>query len=965
MSTKPDFAQKLLHDLRVRKERMATTQNSSRQSSQTSSRDMHANPGRTNRGSRQINALESAGSRSGNTSRRSYGSGKSINTKESSNQIVLYESGQNSRQVRDLSMAIALAFENSGNLSKIGASSNPLVNFFNRFGRRSMNTQKTNFDNQSFSNYEFPAVSHIHITEISKGIQKLNQILKACSNGTNLDKNSIEVGKELLKGAINLEESLRMLANMNGNRQKSRIKLLEEDEDDHDNNDKIAHPWQPGRPRFSFDGPSRGNSKRQQLALSYLDETSEQPFSNSLVPYNSSGKAQNNSSSSQSSQEKRKISNVIAKLMGLEELPLKESTCMQNNSKGKVSRIHTKLSEPLGRDGRKGDPLVTEKKTIAASTTPLVRDSKKSRETMMNKPQNHVIAPNKVDGLQVDRERRQNLKMGGEKKTIETSDSKPLASKTKLQKKAENSKTVKADDRTHNRIGYNVSTLVQDHVLKKIEHSEDKGRAEQKGQNTMAKKHEGYQVESIIASKPMKSAPIDIQKKLSREKFTSGSGRVIKSTEKVPKKYLPNKDAPIIDTSHKTAVDQENFKKEGRNYDSSPIETQFETEKGSINPVLTGKKSTEVSATQKKAVSRKVQESENPRKIDVMMSRRNGKLNHLARSGKASDSMLKDLKQQMHNRNHSSKRMEQLSDSNVKEGEDSINLYNASEMSTEPMKWPEKLQNEDDQTTTLNTSFLDDRQMPILKTQTLDDNCDAIDSKFEKVSDDLQTVEQPYAFKDEQELKQSNQSTGHVESMELHNLGHHKYNQRPALGRQEQLTGPEKELKEIIIKSQLFLNTAEALFKLNIPVTFLHAGDHNDEVAEKKLVLDCAYEAMKRKARRNEVTFHPNTKTTISFTKVWSLDDLIKQLCKDLEMLKIYGGNGSDERDIANGLHKMLNNDLYDKDPDINCMWDFEWTKMESMFPEKEEVIKDVEKHMLNGLLDEITNELVLITVSV
>ncbi|KAL0432422.1 UNVERIFIED_CONTAM: hypothetical protein Slati_2576500 [Sesamum latifolium] len=126
MATKSDFAQKLLTDLRMRKERMAAAQNSSRQSGQTS-RAVHGNPGRTSRGARQINAVESAGSRTGNTSRRSNGGSRSINIKESSNQIVLYESGQSSRQVRDLSMAIAFAFENSGNLSKIGvSSSNPL-----------------------------------------------------------------------------------------------------------------------------------------------------------------------------------------------------------------------------------------------------------------------------------------------------------------------------------------------------------------------------------------------------------------------------------------------------------------------------------------------------------------------------------------------------------------------------------------------------------------------------------------------------------------------------------------------------------------------------------------------------------------------------------------------------------------------------------------------------------------------
>ncbi|KAL0366111.1 UNVERIFIED_CONTAM: hypothetical protein Sradi_3501200 [Sesamum radiatum] len=241
--------------------------------------------------------------------------------------------------------------------------------------------------------------------------------------------------------------------------------------------------------------------------------------------------------------------------------------------------------------------------------------------------------------------------------------------------------------------------------------------------------------------------------------------------------------------------------------------------------------------------------------------------------------------------------------------------------------------------------------------------CDSTILNPGNFSDDLQTVEQPYALKDENKLKQCYQSIGDSEeSTEPFNISQHDYKQCPASAVLEQLTEPEKDLKEILIKSQLFLSTAEALFKLNIPVSFLHVGDHDYEVAEKKLVLDTAYEVMKRKARRYEVTYHPYTKTNISCTKLRSLDNLVKQLCKDLEILKFYGGH---ENDVAVGLYEMLNKDIYNKGPDVNSMWDFEWSNMMSMFPEKEEVIREVERHMINGLLDEITNDLVLITVSV
>ncbi|KAL0351877.1 UNVERIFIED_CONTAM: hypothetical protein Scaly_1576400 [Sesamum calycinum] len=174
----------------------------------------------------------------------------------------------------------------------------------------------------------------------------------------------------------------------------------------------------------------------------------------------------------------------------------------------------------------------------------------------------------------------------------------------------------------------------------------------------------------------------------------------------------------------------------------------------------------------------------------------------------------------------------------------------------------------------------------------------------------------------------------------------------------QQLTEPEKELKEIVLKNHLFLNTAEALFKLNIPVSFLHAGDQSQEVGDKKLILDCGYEIMKRKARRNELTLHPYNITTLSFSKLRSLDDLVKKLCKDFEMLKLYGGSWDDEIDIASYLYNMIEKDMHEKDPDLNCMWDLEWNDMMSMLCEKEDVVRDVEKHVLNVLLNEMTNDL-------
>ncbi|KAL8458989.1 hypothetical protein ACS0TY_036459 [Phlomoides rotata] len=944
MTTRSDFAQKLLGDLRLRKEKMAAGQNSSRQSSQTS-RVTQGNSGQTSKSARRINALESAGSVTGNTSRRSNGSSRSVNIKESSNQIVLYESGQNSRQVRDLSMAIAFAFENNGNLSKIsGTSSNPLVNFFNRFGRRSLNSQKmeiTTFNSQSLPN---GYVSNIHINEISKGVHKLNQILSACSNGHTFDRNSIEVGKQLLKGAMDLEESLRMLVNLqdgsqyaNSSQKKSRLKLLDEDEDEDEDNDKNR---KLDRPRFSFDKPSKRRQQPKSNSELVLHERSTSYIQDLSLTI------QVNNNNSQSTKEKARISNVIAKLMGLEEIPLNDdSKCMKSDTKGKEGKVPRENTSKKSTITNTMTPVRESKLQVrpekSKGTPDGASEKNQQRKDLKAAPVSKAAIVDQQSHPSADSRRKQSYREDKQNKVTD-SESKMLVSNTEQQKKAQNSKKLKA---AHTRlssieqeIGANSTEkwnadkdqqqkpqdqrrLLQEQVPKRAEHSEDKRRVEQKGQK-----------------QSNRSIATNGQKKLSHDKSAPGNGVSMRQTEKVPIKDPPNsrnQDTSImIYVSQNTETDEVKNKNEDQSHNSEEV------------LLLTNEKPMEVQATQKRSVPRKVQRSEIPQKIDVLITRRNATVNHRERSIKKPANMLKDLKQQMHKKNSSSKRMEGQGDSKVKEGNIGISIHYVPEVTTETEKIKDKLLNEDEQTFQLSSTEADEWQLQ--NTHSLNDICKTIVLSPGEVLDDL---------KDEEEHKQSDQS------IEIHKDSTERYKQYPTSKRREQLTEPEKHLKETLIKSHMFLSTAEALFKLNIPLSFLHAGDHGNETAETKLVLDCAYEVMKRKARRHEVAYNPYVRTTISSTKVQSLDNLVKQLCKDLEMLNFYGMNGRDECDVAAGLYRMLNRDIYNVIPDVNTMWDFEWSQIMSMFPQMEDVVKDVERHMLNGLLDDITNDFLSITV--
>ncbi|XP_076894239.1 uncharacterized protein LOC143546456 isoform X1 [Bidens hawaiensis] len=171
------------------------------------------------------------------------------------------------------------------------------------------------------------------------------------------------------------------------------------------------------------------------------------------------------------------------------------------------------------------------------------------------------------------------------------------------------------------------------------------------------------------------------------------------------------------------------------------------------------------------------------------------------------------------------------------------------------------------------------------------------------------------------------------------------------------LTEQEKQLKEILIKDQLFLSTAEALFKLNIPVGFLHVEDNNHHDNETKLKLDCRYEILKRKARSQELSVHPYINPSVGDTSIKFLDELVKQLYKDLEGLRLYGRDTCNEYNEADYL-QMLEKDIHNRYPDINSFWDFGWHITIFAFVEKDEFVSDVEQYTFSRLIDEFVDDL-------
>ncbi|GFZ10311.1 hypothetical protein Acr_21g0009100 [Actinidia rufa] len=995
MATRSEFAQKLLSDLRLRKERMAASQSTSR-SSRTAG-DARGNPSQNYKGSRQIKTQQSVGSKPANPQRRSSNGTRLLNIEESSKQLVPFGGGRNSEPIVDLSNALAFALEHRGEFSNLDSSGNrSILGFLHRISTRSLDMRKME-RSSSFrmkeSSGSFPILSQLHIKEISKGAQKLNQILKACSNGLNFDSYSIEIGRELLKGAMDLEESLRMLVNLQEAsddmirpQRKNRIRLLEEDEDDEDSMVKIDEQKQVDRPRFSFDKPSRNyhsnndvtktDLKQSLTAITFPSEapkfSRKQVLSTSdLVPHKRSASCgpdfraiafselKHHASSPQSKHEKGGIPNVIAKLMGLEELPQKEdskSALKESRTKEKEEMVSRKIAHASTRNAENLAPLGIEKKPVqtnkiratksssSASESPDIQVTRNGNYELMVPNGKLLLKDQKSDIGQLNQftgspnnfqevRRQGNVKPKGQM-GIERDETKQQVLKDEIKQQRIGGKegTLQKEKRNENRIRpSNQQKPKYDHGMhqlqahQKSESHKDKLQAYKKRAATCKTKGPGLQKKQQYMNQTMP--------------YKRSSTELI---DERPLKGLPNsKNQEDPGGSAKVKVNTRNSMNGNSNQNSSPrvLGTETDNAKGSIPPV-TDEKPVHFPAKLKTVDHAKVYTSEIPQKIDELITRRNGTRDNSARRLKHQTSILQDIKQKRPEKTSNSEGAEQMSVPSNKEGEQAPTLYSSGE---------------DDLRRPSITHFL-----------TPDVSCQSKASELSRVPTDTQ--DQAPVVSDGQELKSLETVSSPLNgadggSIEISQLPQHEYKEISPPEMQELPAENEIHLKQILIKSELFLTTAEALFKLSIPTGIVHVGDYNSQDEDSNLILDCSYEIMKRKGRRQELTLHPCLNTSIISMTVTSLDVLVKQLCKDLKKLKFHGGNESDEYDAADYLHKMLERDVQNRDPDVNSMWDLGWNETVLAILEKDDLIRDVEIYLLNVLIDDMIKDLLHLSV--
>ncbi|KAL5715242.1 hypothetical protein ACHQM5_017088 [Ranunculus cassubicifolius] len=885
MAKRTDFAQKLLDDLRMKKEYMGISQNSGRSNQRMT--DQYRDFKRPYRESTEFGStMQERRNMLGKNSR-------SLDMGESSKQLVPVGRPRSYDHITDLSMALSLAFKNGGRRNAGGSLD---------FGGK-------------YTSAQIPTLSHLHIKEICKGAQNLNQILKACYNGLSFDVYSTDIGIELLQGAINLEESLKMLVGLQQSsdymvtppRRQQKIRLLELEENDEANKKK-----QVDRPKFSFDKPKNKVPAQTLTKYTYHRRSASCDTFTSLPAVKKA---------SESPPTNGRIPNIIAKLMGLEELPPPSNVGSQQKDRHPKQGVKPRnnFERNLQGSAKKGEQVKWNSKKPALQKIVHAERPSTAPETSL------VLYVDKTRSTQDPFERK--VRQGDENKQI-------LKLSPRTKEKQENPAPRKQVAQATPKPLETINVKQEKEGAKK----EEKGNAHNR---VFAKSHSGNTPKKP-RSQDTKEKPRTQNKKIMHSSITTPESKNLQKKLIYMDKARPIKKASTdsID-NRKTASEylpRRRTSARDRGADAQDVSAPIKAG-GTEQP-------THIQLAEK-VDKIKVHNGVNPRKEEEVVRIEN------------------DFKSKT------------LKDSVSEESRSPHSIIRSSKSADLGFDLPTEAQIEADCISDLGTPVIEEsprlNELEIYsQNPTVQDNIINVSNsqKASTISPDgdqtlMSSDMELFPIEVNHNLAPLEIAPNHIELLEDGELSVCKSSPRDPQqhDNHEQLTESEKHLKQILVNSQRFLNAAKALFGLQIPVGMLQSNEHKYSDEENKVALDCGYEVMKRKGRKHEFTLHPWANVSIGTLRITCLDDLVKDLHVDLEKLKVSTKPESNELDVANSLHEMLQKDIKNNESDVNCMWDLGWGDTMFAYLEKDEVVKDVEKHVLNGLLDELTRDILSYTV--
>ncbi|KAI3943118.1 hypothetical protein MKW92_019461 [Papaver armeniacum] len=921
-----------------------------------------------------------------------YGNGQdsSFSIKESSKQIMPIGGGRVgcSENIADLSTALAFVLKNNGKHKRMGSSENSSTTFLHHIGKVDL----VEVDKRSGlpSSGRFPTHSLLHIQEISNGAEKLNQILTGCYDGLN---------------------SL-MLVNLQGvsenmvipQRKQRTIRLVEVEEDPSHTTETVGKQVKSERPKLSFNKLSRNSAEdvlqatksnliKQKHSAKQAPTTSSETVSHRRSA--SCGEITNtittltnpNKHSCSDSQLKRgRLSSVVAKLMGLEEFPTpieskagglydtaikQESSVAYNSMKSLHETSKKTIPETMHNDKlclRTDEPKVLPTNNLETqfADRSLVRQNETS-ERVVHKEKSHPNETKNAETLAREQEKktRQNKRNMKEQKNTRNGDTQEKVFEDELHMprlirkqpepvfiKQEKAATLHKE-RTNANDKLLTSTKQENpqqdiprqprYKLRKSESKNSKLQAAKEQMTVKRKPHPKNPEETEIMQKVNASRSIHDTLDLQQKLINKNPATVRKNPDKP--------DDAIKRSIHEDLISQQNIiilqpklrKPAKENFNHRVIPTDRDTDEEISKVEITAPVS--IKLMQNKVEGTELLKIVPPRILNKELGSESP--DRQVMSPKQPASVLEEPEKRRHERN-----VAQASIMLTREEEEEANIR--SPISTEVTHTIPRV------TPSLSSSTAEEYQM-LNEMQTI--NATAKIQKTTEVSKPLQasvvllSKDQPF---------KSTHSSIQIKALQessIIEVAKPLQQERP---KSEILGSPpanEDHLKQILLRSRVFLNAAVALFRFQFPVGTLHCSTNKCQDEDSKLLLDSGYETMRRKGKIQELNCNPCIGISVGSKKVRCLDSLVKELNEALETYK-YSANEHIE-DEASHLHYLLQKDIENKNPVVNCMWDFGWSDIMFSCIEKEEVVRDVEKYVLNRLIDEITKDFIHLSVAI
>ncbi|KAK1549698.1 hypothetical protein Q3G72_006390 [Acer saccharum] len=167
-------------------------------------------------------------------------------------------------------------------------------------------------------------------------------------------------------------------------------------------------------------------------------------------------------------------------------------------------------------------------------------------------------------------------------------------------------------------------------------------------------------------------------------------------------------------------------------------------------------------------------------------------------------------------------------------------------------------------------------------------------------------------------------------------------------------------LKAFLLSSLAFLSHAEELFDLNVDshIVLQTSGTNDFVISNERLSMDCANELMERRSLLNSKTSHPLLLTWLRNSRIHlSLEELLEEICDGVETLRSYTELGG-EKLSTDSLYAVLERDI-GCNGIVSGIWDLGW-RNELSVDDTEKAVNDIEKLLLSGLINEILTELLL-----